>query len=95
MAFEERIIPALSRLSHKLIDAHAFHYLENVANFLSSLHSGQWRRMPVDEQMYWIKQMSSLLGPRGLGDSWDLNDADLNACLEILDGQEAALRRLL
>jgi hypothetical protein len=93
MTFEERIVPPLTRLSHKLLDAGLFGYLENVANFMVAITSGRWSQLPDDEQLMWLDRLSGLLGARGLMDSWDMTDPDLSECHTILDGQIRALKK--
>ncbi len=70
-----------------------FAYLENIMNFLVALHSGQWERLPTDEQIIWVENLDGLLGMRGLADSFDRNDPDLLNSLELLANEIRALRR--
>ncbi len=93
MTFQDRITPPLTRLSHKLLDAGLFAYLENIANFMVAVKSGQWNRLPDDEQLMWLQRLDGLLGARGLMDSWDLKDADLAECHDVIDAQLKALEK--
>lgn len=95
MKFNDRISPPLIRLSHKLIDAERFNYLESISNFMVAIKSRRWEQLPVDEQLMWLESLSSLLGVRALMDSWDLNDKDVLECHDILDAQIKALKKKL
>lgn len=95
MKFNEHISPPLIRLSHKLIDAGLFGYVESISNFMVAIKSGRWEELPVDEQLMWLNRLSGLLGARALMDTWDLKDKDLSECHTILDAQIKALERKL
>ncbi len=93
MKFNDRISPPLISLSHKLIDAEWFSYVESISNFMVAIKSGRWEQLPVDEQLLWLERLSELLGARALMDSWDLNDKDVQECHFILDAQIKALKK--
>lgn len=95
MTFEEKVLPPLSRLCHKLIDAQQFVYVESLANFLNALSSGRWRDLPTDEKLFWVQRLQGILGVRALGDTWDLSDSDREMSLSILEAELNSLNRML
>lgn len=94
MTFEEHITPPLSRLAHKLIDKGYFGHLESIANFLGALADGRWRQLPDDERIVWLQRLRGLLGIRALGEQWDWDDPDLNACTILVDAEIDGLNRM-
>ena len=93
MRFEERIIPPLVRLAHKLLDKGYFGFIEPIGNLLVAFQSGRWRQLPDDEQIYWLEKSAGIFGMRALGDSWDLQDADLSQINSLIVYELKALRR--
>jgi len=93
MTFEQRMIPPLVGLAHKLLDAGLFGYIEPIGNFLVAVKSGRWRQLPDDEKNYWLDRLGTTLGPRGLGDSWDRNDPDYKEIGELVYNELKVLRR--
>lgn len=92
-AFEQKMIPPLVGLSHKLLETGLFGYIESIGNFLVALKSGRWRQLPDEEKIYWLERAESTFGPRGLGDSWDVNDPYYKTITTLIYNELKALRR--
>lgn len=91
--FEQKMIPLLITLAHKLLDTGLFGYIEPIGNFLVALKSGRWRQLPDEEKIYWLERAGGTFGPRGLGDSWDMNDPDYKTITALIQNELKALRR--
>lgn len=87
------MIPPLVGLAHKLLDSDLFGYIEPIGNFLVALKSGRWRQLPDEEKIYWLERAESTFGPRGLGDSWDMNDPGYKTITALIYSELKALRR--
>lgn len=67
-----RLIDAFKRLSIRCIESDLPGYAENFCNLLAALQSGQWDKLDKDEHLKWLRELDTLLHPRGLGDSLSL-----------------------
>ena len=96
-SFEARLSPLLVALCHELLDKERFAYVESLSNFLVAIHSGRWRQLPTDEQVFWLKRLSSvLIGRDSLADLLDQQEHQvLRACSELIAAEQKALERLL
>ena len=94
MTFVQRITPLLIEVAHKALDHQLFAFVEGLGNFLNALKSGQWERLPDDEQMFWLERVANLLGGRdGLSENFGFRDENVSRALEIVQAEKRAIER--
>ncbi len=81
----------LKGLCHLLIDSNLFGYLPDLANLAIAVQSGRWDQQGIDEQIFWLKRLQSILGMRALGDSWPLDEPNYRALSDLVDSELAIL----
>lgn len=96
-SFEAKISPLLVTLSHELLDKQSYSFVESLSNFLVALHSGRWRQLPTDEQIFWLKRLHDLLmGRDSIADVFEYtHHQPLIDCAVIVAAEQKGLERLL
>lgn len=69
MAFAEDMTPPLRSLAKKLVDLEQYSHLSAVADLLSAFSSGNWPKLGMEDQEFYLEKMEGTFHFRGMGDT--------------------------
>ena len=91
MSFPSKVTPPLKELCHLLIDKGSYGYLESFANFLGAITTNRWNQLGLDEQVYWLERLHSLLNIKGW-DGWPDNEPNYETVSRLVLGELERLK---
>ena len=93
MPFAEEMIPPLRALARKLVDLEMYSHLSSVADLLAAFKSGNWPKLSLEDQEFYLEKMESTFHVRGIGDTPAGDEPEYRFILTRVDQEARALRK--